>query len=246
MRKSQSPTAEAVAGCFNPKLPGDSQEVLRLYAIAARAVNSRPEALDEISDRLVVMGKRLVAPEAVAAQECQRLWRLFARVAQVPKQALRNEAGRAYFRDLDALSQRLDLPPLSDWEDLPEGIDDPQVSPWADYQTQETNNLEAAREEARQLVLGLGKHQVFPAENTMQLLLQLGNGERRRILEQLVGQGGAGAQRREPAHSVLDQEREPAGPRRDASRRAAAGGALARPLAGVGGLRGVVLCGGAG
>ena len=178
-----------LAGIFRPQLPSDSQAVVQLFVIAARAVCAQPAALDAVHGRLEQITRQLVAPEVLAAQEAWHLWRLFARVAQLPKAPLRYEAGRAYWRDLDGLSQRLDLPPLHEWDALPDGIDDAEAALDADPQVPLSQTLEATRMQARRHRDGLPQGEMFPAEQTLQLLLQLGQGERRGVLEQLIGQG---------------------------------------------------------
>jgi hypothetical protein len=111
-----------VAGVFSPALPTDTFEVVQLFAVAARVVCLAPQGLDDANLCLQTIAARLVAPESMAAAECIKLWHLFARVAQVPKDSLRVEAGKAFCRDLDSLAQRLDLPPLADWDELPQGV----------------------------------------------------------------------------------------------------------------------------
>jgi hypothetical protein len=135
------------------------------------------------------MTARLVPPEAQAALECTRLWGLFARVAQVPKETLREEAGKAFCRDLDALGQRLDLPPLADWKDLPVSIDEPGADELEPAPlTQEPVTLTAVRERARSFVEGQPQAGL-PAAEAAKLLNALSNSERRALLEQLVGTG---------------------------------------------------------
>src|SRR5690349_5048558 len=94
---------EVEAGTFRPAPPADSGEVLSLFAIAARAVCVRPDAVDEITKTLAAAVANLVPPEKLAAEECVRLWQLFVRMVRRPKPQLRVEAGRAMFRDLEAI-----------------------------------------------------------------------------------------------------------------------------------------------
>ncbi|MEZ4273493.1 MAG: hypothetical protein R3C68_19275 [Myxococcota bacterium] len=120
----RTPIAEP--GVFKPPPPADSQEVLRLFAVAARAACAKPDRVEDITGTLKAATAQLVPPEKTAAEECGRLWQLFLRVAKMPKDTLRIEASKALHRDLDAIGQRLDLPPLANWESIPAGIDDPK------------------------------------------------------------------------------------------------------------------------
>lgn len=116
----------AAAGAFRPAVPKDSDGVMRLFAIAGRAVCARPETLDEVSRTVARAVEPLVPPESLAAQECVRLWEVFARVATTDKATLREEAGKALHRDVERLAQRLDLVPLDEWQRLPDRVDDTQ------------------------------------------------------------------------------------------------------------------------
>src|SRR5687768_11951875 len=112
---------ELEPGIFRPSPPSDSGEVLSMFAIAARAACAAPDNVDDISKTLAAAIANLVPPEKLAAEECARLWSLFVRMVRRPKPQLRVEAGRALFRDLEAVGQRLDLPPLPNWEQIPAG-----------------------------------------------------------------------------------------------------------------------------
>jgi len=112
-------------GVFRPGKPADSHDVLRVFAIAGRAVNARPDELGEIDQALARAMAKLVPPESVVADECRRLWQIFRTVGASPKPHLRDEAARAYYRDLESLGQRLDLMPLDRWRDLPSSVDEP-------------------------------------------------------------------------------------------------------------------------
>ncbi|KAK1548418.1 hypothetical protein Q3G72_019720 [Acer saccharum] len=180
-------------GIFRPALPRDSQAVVRLYAIAARTICASPEAHVAAHSWLGHLQPRLVPPESAAAEACHKLWLLFARVAQIPKEALRREAARAFYNDLDALAQRLDLPPLDDWEDLPEGIDDPgAVRLEAPGLSPEPVTLAAVRERARDVARGQQSRKHFPAPEAARLLSVLGTDERRELFETLIGAGHMG------------------------------------------------------
>ena len=178
-------------GTFRPSVPGDTFDVMRIFAIAARAVCVLPENLDAVSARLGMISGRLVAPESNAAQECLRLWKLFARVAQLPKESLRIEAGRAFCRDLDTLGQRLDLPPLADWEELPDELDEPGAPELeVPVASGDAVTLALVKGQAR-AVFGpeaQGKH-AFPAGETAKLVSSLNNNDRRQLFEELVGKG---------------------------------------------------------
>ena len=178
-------------GTFRPGVPGDTFDVMRMFAIASRAACVLPQSLDDISARLNMISGRLVAPESNAALECMRLWKLFARVAQLPKDGLRIEAGKAFCRDLDTLGQRLDLPPLADWEELPDELDDPGApEPEIPASTGEIITLASVKERAKQVFSSdVGAKHVFPAGETAKLVSSLNNNDRRQLFEELVGKG---------------------------------------------------------
>ncbi len=188
-RKKQ--VTQVPPGSFRPSLPTDTFEVMRLFAVAARVVCALPQSLDEANARLEAMAERLVAPESKAAAECLKLWRLFARVAQVPKASLRMEAAKAFCRDLDALGQRLDLPPLSDWDDLPEGVDDANAfSIDVTAQLAQVLPLPVVKERARLLyATPQPPRSAQAAAQTAQLLSIMQSGERRELFETAVGRG---------------------------------------------------------
>lgn len=178
------------AGIFRPALPGDAQAVVRLYAIAARAVCANPDAHARVHSWLGELATQLVPPEQGAAQACHKLWLLFARVAQIPKEALRREAARAFYNDLDALAQRLDLPPLDDWQDLPQGIDAPDaVRLETPGLSPEPVTLLAVRQRAQDVLRAQPGHKHFPAPEAARLLSVLGTEERRKLFETLIGAG---------------------------------------------------------
>lgn len=193
VRRKKRGASNIEPGTFRPGLPSETQEVMRVFAIAARAVCVVPANLDDVTRRLQRMAAKLVPPEATAAGECARLWTLFARVAQLPKETLREEAGRAFCRDLDGLGQRLDLPPLPDWDDLPSEIDEPgaielEPAPAAP----EHVTLAIVRERARAVAAALPADADFPAGEVAKLLGLLNNSELRQLFEQLVGSGMLG------------------------------------------------------
>jgi hypothetical protein len=194
--RTDRPAGGAKAGTFRPALPKDAHGVLKLFAIAARAACASPDTIDAINARLSLIAGKLVAPEAFAAQECLRLWKLFARVANLPKEQLRQEAGLAFCRDLDALGQRLDLAPLMEWQDIPDQLEEPGAEGEGDVEVTHADRplatLAAVREEARVHKATLAPGVVFPAAMTAQLLASLDTNERRRTFDQMVGAGVMG------------------------------------------------------
>ena len=168
---------------------------MRLFAIAARAVCVMPEGLDDANLRLEALEQNLVAPESKAAAECLKLWRLFARVAQVPKETLRLEAAKALCQDLDALGQRLDLPPLADWEELPQGLDDPHAFGIERVETQtDALTLTTVRQRAKALfaTIPVGTKPALMADaaaQTATLVSSMPSNERRALFTNLVGRG---------------------------------------------------------
>jgi hypothetical protein len=178
---------------FRPALPEDAQAVLQVYAIAARAVCARPQTLSAIDHWLNSLHSRLVPPESGAAEACHALWQLFARVAQVPKERLRLEAAQAFYHDLDRLGQRLDLPPLDDWQDIPSGVDAPDAAWEGEALTPEPVSLAAVRERACDVVRRHGGAlKRFPAADAARLLAVLGPEQRRELFDSLVAQGEMG------------------------------------------------------
>ena len=186
-------TSGAKAGTFNPRLPTDTQEVMRVFAIAARVVCDVPANLGAVTNRLTALSSRLVPPESEAAKECQRLWQLFARVAHLPKEALREEAGKAFCRDLDALGQHLDLPPSDDWDELPRVLDDPAAFQMdAETPAAVAVSLASMRDDARAHHALRGTDRVATANQTLRLLSSLNNADLHTLFAQLIGQGVAG------------------------------------------------------
>ena len=183
---------------FRPARPQDSQQVLSLYAIAARAVCARPESTESISAALIVVTKNLVPPERIAADECEKLWGLFVRVATLPKPKLRSEAGRAMYRDLESIGQRLDLPPLTSWEQPPDELDapdaiDPEAMPADDVGT----SVDEVRADARKR---LDEHKKkrkkkekgepsLPPPEVLGMLRDMRGESREKLLSEAVGKG---------------------------------------------------------
>jgi hypothetical protein len=179
-----------VDGVFRPGIPSDTQEVMRLFAIAARVVCLRPDQLEEVDRQLEAVRNKLVPPEANAAKECRKLWRMFSKVALLPKTNLLYEASKAFYRDLDAISQRLDLPPMEEWDQLPAGIDDPNPIDWhQSTANQEIQTLEEVQQQAIAIGKKLQKSVPFPARDAAKLLMALEVGEQKKVFTELVGQG---------------------------------------------------------
>lgn len=190
-RTSHSPQAGANGhpSVFRPAVPNDQENIVRLYAIAARALCARPESLASIGQYLQAVQAALIQPELGAAQACEHLWQVFAKVATLPKESLRMEAGRAFARDLDALGQRLDLAPLQNWEQIPTGIDDPEPVALTPSTLQpESVALDVVRKRAHEL-RQKRPDAPFEASEAAFLLNLLDVNQRREVLERLVGQG---------------------------------------------------------
>lgn len=136
-------------GTFEPGLPADAIEVVRLFAIAGRAVTVKPDTLETVTALLAAVSQRLVPPERLAAEECARLWGLFGRMVQRAKPALLEEGGRALYRDLDSLGQKLALPPLESWSALPSGIAAKNPVRIGEESTDRGESLETIRKRAK-------------------------------------------------------------------------------------------------
>lgn len=126
------------------------------------------------------------------------MWQLFARVAQLPKDTLRLEAGRAFCRDLDALAQRLELPPLAEWLDLPEGVADPAFKKAAaddsgvteaTRQIGSETSIEDLASRAKTLSAAHPGKRGPPPEDAAELLAAMDAGARATWLDAMVGKG---------------------------------------------------------
>lgn len=188
--RNQHPSAsDGHPAVFRPAVPTDQESIVRLYAIAARAVCARPESLPNIERYLQAITDALIQPELGAAQACARLWVIFAKVATLPKEGLRVEAGRAFARDLDALGQRLDLPPLPNWEQFPTGIDDAEPVALTPSSLQpEAVALDVVQKRAQE-IQQKRPEQPFEASEAAFLLNLLDASQRRNVLDTLVGRG---------------------------------------------------------
>ena len=145
-----------------------------------------------MDERLGRVAARLVAPEVLAAAECRLLWARFTAVLRLPKPALHLEAGRALLWDLEALAQRLDLPPLPAWSKLPEACDDAKALEEDDeHEPKGHSELSAVRRLARSRLAraAAGGEQ---AREGARLLGRLSTDERTRLFASLVGEGVLG------------------------------------------------------
>ncbi len=115
-----------VTGDFHPAQPNDVSDVLTMFAIAARVAVLKPDDIGDVTRRLSILCSSLVPPEVHAAQQCARMWTMFARVATAGKPALREQAGRAFVRDLDQVGRALEVPPIEGWDGLPLGVEELQ------------------------------------------------------------------------------------------------------------------------
>lgn len=195
--RGHKPNKSLTPGTFRPARPADSQGVVQLFAIAARAACAQPTNLSTISYALDQACAQLLRPELDAAQECGRMWQLFAKVAQLPKDSLRLEAGRAFCRDLDALAQRLELPPLAEWVDLPEAISDANHAaapegPGDGRAPTTALPLGDLQARARELLLAAPGKQVVPPNDAAQLMARFEATARAQWLDTMVGQGVLG------------------------------------------------------
>lgn len=158
-----------------------------LYAIAARVVVANPDGVGEVTQRLAMAGANLVPPESVTAAECSRLWLLFVRFLRAARPPARVEAGKAFLRDLEAVGQRLELPPLPGWDRLPQGVNDPNAvsTEWSEV-TSQGETLEAIRGRAKARAVDL---KGLEATEVAQLVRSLYVAERDALLTKLVGEG---------------------------------------------------------
>lgn len=180
-------------GTFQPGLPNGSEELVRLFVIAARAVCSRPEGLEEVTATLSHILSQLAPPERITGDECARLWTLFGRMAQKAgrKPALLEEGARALYRDLDGIGQSLDLPPLDPWTSIPSAVRAAHpVAMMMDDDTDAGESLEAvrARARARREKKGKGGGKLRPSE-VLDLIASLGKVAREDLYKNVVGQG---------------------------------------------------------
>lgn len=182
---------EITPGTFRPGLPAESLDVIRMFAIAGRAVCVAPQTLEDVSYALSNVIPKLATPERLTAQECARLWGVFARVVQKTKPALLQRAGKSLYLELEAIGQKLALPPLQRWRDLPEGLEAPdpvRVEPEA---TLPGETLEGVRERAKALSQ-VSKDRAVPAQEVFSLIAALNEPARRDLYKNLIGAGRLG------------------------------------------------------
>ena len=198
-RGHSAPLASPLAGTFRPALPADSHDVVRLFAIAARSICAQPKALAAVGQALTGLTERLLAPDRTTAEECLRMWHLFARVAQLPKDTLRLEAARAFCRDLDSLGQKLDLAPLAEWSELPSGIDEPAYDAWIAHHADPAAGTAATGPQAKMLMEVVQEAQAWARENgplkadvAARLLAVIAAEERQKLFQQMIGKGELG------------------------------------------------------
>jgi hypothetical protein len=187
-----SPAAKALPpGTFKPAPPQDSQEVIRLFAIAARAVCAHPDGVEQVSYALSIALSKLVPPERLAAEECGRLWGVFARMVRKAKPDLIERGALALYRDLDAIGGKLGLPPLDRWSALPTGVDAPPAAgaqPARPETTDTGESLEAVRARA-QAAADRGAQPPLAPELTLALITALNEAARQDLYKNLVGGG---------------------------------------------------------
>lgn len=181
-----------ISGVFRPQQPSDVSEVLLMYAIAARVIVQKPDDASEITKRLGILCSMLVPPELMAAQQCGRMWMLFARMATAGNPSVREQAGRAFVRDLDQVGRALEVPPLPGWDGLPLGVDTPGA-PVMDLEdtTSPGQSLEIIRKRAGELKTK-AKDKALKANDTADLVRALFPEERDKLFAKLIGDGALG------------------------------------------------------
>ena len=179
-----------VTGVFRPAQPADVADVLKMYAIAARVVFVQPDAVADLTKRLGVLIASLVPPESVAAAHCHKMWLMFSRLANAGKASVREQAGRAFVRDLDMVGNHLDVPPLDGWDTLPLGVDDPGA-PVLDLSdaTSPGETLDTVKKRA--IAHRTSKGALEP-QDVADLVRALFPEERDRLLMRLIGEGVLG------------------------------------------------------
>lgn len=175
-----------VTGIFHPAQPNDVFDVLMMFAIAARVVVVKPDDVGDVTRRLAILCSSLVPPESHAAQQCARMWTMFARVATAGKPALREQAGRAFVRDLDQVGRALEVPPLEGWDALPLGVEAPGalVMDLSDV-TSPGESLETVKKRA-------AEKKKLDAEEAADLVRALYPEEREKLFMKVLGEGFLG------------------------------------------------------
>ncbi len=185
-RASTGQSDDLEPGVFKPALPTNTEEVVRLFAIAGRAVLAVPENIEHISQVLGAMTARLVPPERLAAEECAAIWGTFMRLAQHEKEALRKEAGRALCRDLYAIAHNLNLPPMPAWESLPVGLVEPGAIDLKNQGKLDGATLLEVKAKAKAKARKKTKPPLKP-DDVLRLLKQLSTPAQNEAWEKLVG-----------------------------------------------------------
>ncbi len=179
-----------VTGIFRPGLPTDVSEVVVMYAIAARVITHAPDSAKDVTKRLAGINTLLVPPEASAAAHCHKMWRMFTKVATAGKPTMREQAARAYVRDLEQVGRGWDIPPIAGWDDLPQGVDAPNA-PTVDLSenTSPGESLAVVRERAKQVKAQKG---TLEPQTTADLVRILFPEERDKLFLKLIGDGVLG------------------------------------------------------
>lgn len=179
-----------VTGVFRPAQPNDVSDVLVMYAIAARVVALQPDDAGDVTKRLGVLVSSLVPPESVAAGHCHKMWLMFMRLATAGNPKVREQAGRAFVRDLDQVGRMLDAPPIDGWDALPGGVDAPGA-PVMDLSdaTSPGESLDTVRKRAAAHKASKG---ALKPKEAAELVRQLFPEERDRLLMKLIGEGVLG------------------------------------------------------
>lgn len=179
-----------VSGVFHPAQPQDVSDVLLMYAIAARVVVQKPDDVRDVTRRLSVLCSSLVPPESMAAAQCAKMWMMFTRLATAGKSAVREQAGRAFVRDLDQVGRVLEVPPLAGWDGLPLGVDAPgaPVMELSDV-TSPGESLDSVKKRAASVKAERG---MIAADGSADLLRALYPEERDKLFVKLIGEGVLG------------------------------------------------------
>lgn len=183
-------TKADVTGIFRPGLPSDVSDVVVMYAIAAKVITVSPDSAKDVTKRLAGINTLLVPPEQAAAMSCHKMWRTFVKMATAGKPAIREQAARAYVRDLEQVGRGWDIPPIAGYEELPAGIDAPNA-PTVDLSenTSPGESLTIVRERAVQQQKGKGKIEPQVAGDLVRALFPE---ERDRLFLKLIGDGVLG------------------------------------------------------
>ncbi len=182
-RKPARPTP----GTFRPAPPKDHADLLRLFAIAAKVVCADPRRLDTVSARLAEVTSGLLAPESDTREHCARLWAALARTLGSMSPGQAPIAGRAFINDLDELGSRLELMPLSAWDQLPDCLEDPgSRSPVAPVEVGAGKSVEVVLATMKRELSGHGLSPLARAKATAPLLAEIAAEARGHLLQRMV------------------------------------------------------------